>query len=165
MIQLRYANVNDLPAITEIHNYYVLNHHSTFGTSTLRYEDRHEWFSRYKETGPYRMLVATQNDQILGYAYSSPYRDHPAFIETIETSIYLSADARGKGVGTLLYEKLFTLLKNEKLHLAVVGIALPNDASTRLHKKVGFKEVGVFEEYAKVNAQYYSSIWMQKRLS
>lgn len=92
------------------------------------------------------------------------YRDHPAFIETIETSIYLSPVATGKGLGTLLYEQLFTILKNEKVHLAVVGIALPNEASIRLHRKVGFEEVGVFREYAKVNGKYFSSIWMQKRL-
>jgi phosphinothricin acetyltransferase len=56
-------------------------------------------------------------------------------------------------------------LKNEALHLAIAGIALPNDASVALHKKFGFEEVGVFKEYAVKNGQYISSIWMQKRLS
>ncbi len=164
MIQIRYAKATDLKQMTDIHNYYVMNHHSTFASAPLSPEVRMDWFSKYKETGPYRIIVAAESDHVLGYAYSSVYRDHPAFVETIETSIYLSPGATGKGIGTLLYDKLFTVLKDEKLHLAVVGIALPNEASIRLHKKVGFEEVGVFREYAKVNGQYFSSVWMQKRL-
>jgi phosphinothricin acetyltransferase len=62
------------------------------------------------------------------------------------------------------YKELFSLLKSEPLHLAVAGIALPNEASIALHKKFGFEEVGVFKEYAIKNGKYISSIWMQKRM-
>ena len=77
---------------------------------------------------------------------------------------WLAPEQRTKGLGSLLYEALFTKLKSEPLHLAVAGIALPNDASVALHKKFGFTEVGVFQEYAMKHGQRISSVWMQKRL-
>jgi phosphinothricin acetyltransferase len=49
--------------------------------------------------------------------------------------------------------------------VALAGIALPNDASVALHRKFGFTEVGVFEEYAIKNGTYVSSVWMQLQLS
>jgi phosphinothricin acetyltransferase len=55
-------------------------------------------------------------------------------------------------------------LSKEDLHLAVAGIALPNDGSVALHKKFGFTDVGVFDEYALVNGRFHSSLWTQKRL-
>jgi phosphinothricin acetyltransferase len=50
------------------------------------------------------------------------------------------------------------------LHLAVAGIALPNDASVALHRKFGFTDVGVFDEYAIKHGSYINSLWMQRRL-
>lgn len=163
-MEIRYAKSEDLPALVEIYNYYVLNSHATFAERPFTLDERGEWLQKYKESGPHRCLVAEDVGEILGCAFSSVYRDHPAFRETIETSIYLSPKATGKGLGTKLYLELFDRLKDEPLHLAVVGIALPNDASVQLHRKLGFEEVGVFKEYAKVRDNYYSSVWMQKAL-
>jgi phosphinothricin acetyltransferase len=161
----RYGNLSDLPSIIDIYNYYVENAHATFAENRVTFEERKAWLSKYQNSGPYRLLVAEEAGKVFGFICSSQYRDHPAFRETIETSIYLSPDARGKGLGTRLYLELFDRLKDEPIHLAVVGIGLPNDASIELHKKLGFTEVGVFKEYAKVRGIYYSSIWMQKTLS
>lgn len=82
----------------------------------------------------------------------------------METSIYLAIDRKGQGIGTMLYGALFERLALEKLHRAVVGIALPNEASIALHKKLGFSEAGTFDEYAYHNGKYIRSVWMQKKL-
>lgn len=164
-MNLRYAKPDDLKRLTEIDNYYIANSDATFFVEPRKADDRRDWFSKYKEYGPYRMIVSEENGIIQGCAFSSRYRDHFAFDQTIETSVYLAPEARTKGMGTLLYLELFSLLKNEQLHLAVAGIALPNEASVALHKKFGFEEVGVFNEYAIKNGKYISSIWMQKKLS
>jgi phosphinothricin acetyltransferase len=55
-------------------------------------------------------------------------------------------------------------LRSEALHVAIAGIALPNEPSVALHRKFGFTDVGVFEEYAIKNGAYISSLWMQRRL-
>ena len=100
----------------------------------------------------------------MGYASSQSYRAHPAFGETVEVSIALRRGNRGQGLGTALYRELFGCLAREPVHVALAGIALPNDASVALHRKFGFTEVGTFREYAVKNGQYISSIWMERLL-
>ena len=165
MIKIRHGEERDLERLTEINNHYILNTNATFDVEPQTAQDRIVWFQKYKRTGPYQLLVAESGGVIVGCAYSSRYRDHIAFEQTVETSIYLAHDQRTKGIGSQLYNTLFDKLKNEALHLAVVGIALPNEASIALHRKFDFQEVGVFQEYAFKKGQYISSVWMQKRLS
>ena len=164
-MRIRAAQAADLPALTEIHNHYVLHSQASFDTEPQTPEQRRSWFDGYAETGPYRLLVAEAGDKLLGAAWSSRYRPHPAFERTIETSIYLAPDARRQGIGSALYTQLFADLAAEPLHLAVAGIALPNEASIRLHRRFGFTEVGIFKDYALKHGQYISSIWMQKPLN
>ncbi|MFZ5471569.1 MAG: GNAT family N-acetyltransferase [Myxococcota bacterium] len=161
---VRPARSSDLVPLTEIVNYYVRETNITFDEQPWEPEQKRSWFDTYKETGPYRMWVAEQGDRVLGVAYSSRYRDHPAFRETVETSIYLAADARRRGLGTALYEALFKSLTPEQLHRAVVGIALPNEGSIALHRKFGFREIGVFNEYAIKRGVRISSVRMEKAL-
>jgi phosphinothricin acetyltransferase len=54
-------------------------------------------------------------------------------------------------------------LANERLHRAVAGFALPNEASVQLHRRFGFTDIGVFDEYARIRGRYVSSLWMQRR--
>ncbi len=164
MLAIRSATIEDLPAIIAIENHYIQNSYCTFDTEPRVLEERIKWFNNYKTSGPYRFFVATENDKVIGYCCNNRYRDHKAFDQTIEVSIYLAHEVRSKGIGTLLYTKLFEALKEEKLHLAVAAIALPNEASVSLHKKLGFKEVGVFNEYAMKNGAYINSMWLQKAL-
>jgi phosphinothricin acetyltransferase len=125
--------------------------------------ERRDWFGRFAASGPYRLVVARGGDQVLGYACSQRYRDHEAFRETVEVSIALDPSSRGQGVGTALYRALVGRLDREpSVHVALAGIALPNDASVALHRKFGFAEVGTFREYAIKNGQYISSVWMQR---
>jgi phosphinothricin acetyltransferase len=163
-MNIREAVERDLFPVWEIYNYYVSRSHSTFAEEPSPLEEWREKLDLYQTTGPHRLLVAEAEGSLLGFASSSPYRDHPAFQETVEFGVYLAPGARQRGVGSALYASLFQLLENEPVHLAVAGIALPNEASVRLHKKFGFTEVGVFQEYAKVHGRYYSSVWMQKLL-
>ncbi len=161
---IRPAVESDLPLLTEIYNYYIVNTNIAFDTEPMTPDDYKPWFEKYSTSGPYRLLVAELDGVVLGSAGSRQYRDHPAFIETVEFGIYLTQKARGKGVGKKLYAALFAALKDEKVHLVVAGVALPNPASVALHKAMGFSEVGVFDQYAQKNGQYISSMWLQKRV-
>ena len=163
-MKIRYAKPGDLARLTEIDNHYIVNSHATFFVEPRKPEDRLTWFANYKEHGPYRMIVCEEDGVVQGCAFSSRYRDHFAFDQTVETSVYLAPEVRTKGLGTALYKELFSLIEKEPLHLAVAGIALPNEASVALHRRFGFEDVGVFKEYAIKNGNYISSIWMQKKL-
>ena len=163
-ISVRNAIVSDLPMIIDIRNYYILNTKALFESEPSSFQERLTWFNRYQNKGAYQIWVAEEVDRILGYAFSSPYRSGDSFNYTIETSIYLDPSATGKGIGSLLYDRLFEDLKNEDIHTALAGIALPNDASVALHKKFGFQEIGIFKEYAQKNGKFINSIWLQKML-
>jgi phosphinothricin acetyltransferase len=154
---------DDLAAIVGILNYTAANSIARFETRPVSVAERREWFGQFSAAGPYRLVVARDGDQVRGYACSQRYRDLEAFRETVEVSIALDVSSRGQGVGTALYRVLFDSLAHEpSVHVALAGIALPNDASVALHRKFGFTEVGTFREYAIKNGQYISSVWMQR---
>jgi phosphinothricin acetyltransferase len=154
---------DDLVAIVGILNYTAANSIARFETRPVTVAERRDWFGQFSATGPYRLVVAWGGDQVRGYACSQRYRDHEAFRETVEVSIALDVGSRGQGLGTALYRALFGSLALEpSVHVALAGIALPNDASVALHRKFGFTEVGTFREYAIKNGQYISSVWMQR---
>ena len=110
------------------------------------------------------MLVAREDERLLGFCSSQAYRAHPAFARTIETSVYVAPDATGAGVASALYRRLFADLAGLDLHRVVVGIALPNEVSVRLHERLGFRSVGVFDEYAHKSGRAISSQWMQRSM-
>ncbi len=162
-MKIRPAHSSDLPTLVEIYNFYVLNHIATFDSAIVNVQDRQQWLASFAETGLYRIFVAeNEHQEILGWASSNKYRDHPAFIKTVEFSIYLSHTQQGKGVGSALYENLFAALKKEDVHVVLAGVAQPNPASLALHRKFGFREIGIFSEYALKNGKYISSMWFEK---
>jgi len=163
-INIRAAIENDIPSLTEINNYYIVNGYASLRLETESVEERMEKFSKMSQTGPYQMLVAEFEGKVLGVASSFRYREGPVFEKTVETGIALDPKMLGKGIGFKLYESLFESLSKQDIHLVVAGIALPNPGSVALHQKVGFSEVGVFDEYAYYRGKFYSSLWMQKRI-
>jgi phosphinothricin acetyltransferase len=80
----------------------------------------------------------------------------------VELGIYLAPDRVGQGLGTQLYARLIDELATEPVHRAVAAIALPNEASVRLHRRFGFEDVGTFDEYATKWGRRISSLWMQR---
>lgn len=84
--------------------------------------------------------------RIVGYAYAGPYSPRDAYRWSVEVSAYLAADERGRGTGRLLYQELLSTLRDRGFHSAVARIALPNEASVRLHKAFGFVESGRYHE-------------------
>jgi phosphinothricin acetyltransferase len=154
----------DLPALTEIYNHYVRDSAVTFDTTEFSVAQRQEWFSHYAATGPHRLLVAVEGDDVVGYATSSPFRAKPAYATSVETSVYLRPDATGRGLGVLLYRALFDALAGEDVHRAYAGVALPNDASRALHERLGFREVGTFVEVGRKLGRYWDVCWFERAL-
>jgi phosphinothricin acetyltransferase len=163
-LNVRPAIEGDIPVLTDIFNYYIKNGYSTYRENPVTIDFMLDQFEQYDLIGPYRIMVAEFEGKILGRAGSSRYRELEVFDKTVEVGISVVPEVIGKGVGSSLYSSLFDVLSKEDLHLAVAGIALPNDGSVALHKKFGFTDVGVFDEYALVNGRFHSSLWTQKRL-
>jgi phosphinothricin acetyltransferase len=154
----------DLPALTEIYNHYVVNTTATFDLEPFTVEARQEWLAHYSPAGRYRLHVATEGDDLLGYATSSRFRAKAAYDTSVETTIYCAPAATGQGVGTALYSRLFEALADVDVHRAYAGIALPNDASVALHRKFGFEVVGTYREVGRKHGSYWDVQWMERAL-
>ena len=163
-LSIRAAQESDLPALTRLYNHYVSTSPVTFDVSAISVEARRSWFRHYASAGPHRLLVACEGERPVGYASSSRFREKAAYEPTVETTIYLDPDATGRGIGTRLYGALLEGLEGEDVHRAVAGITLPNPPSIDLHRRLGFREVGTFDEVGRKFGRYWSVQWYEKRL-
>ncbi|RZB17450.1 N-acetyltransferase [Streptomyces sp. F001] len=165
-VQVRPGAESDLEALTDLYNHYVRETPITFDTAVFTPEERRPWLLSHPEDGPHRLMVATDADsqEILGYATSSPYRAKPAYDTSVEVTVYVAPHAGRRGVGTLLYKALFEALAGEDLHRAYAGIAQPNEASTRLHERFGFRHVGTYREVGRKFGRYWDVAWYEKEL-
>ncbi len=164
-MEIRIGKLDDVSSITDIFNYYIEHSNARFEESPLSLDNRLKWFSQFEPDSRHQIYVASDNGKLIGFACSQPYRAMAAFDETVEVTVYLAPFIQGKGVGSKLYEKLFSAIQAHGVHRVLSGVALPNEASIALHKRFGFREVGVFNEYAKKNGEYISSVWLEKMLS
>ena len=153
---------DDLEAINDIYNHYVKETHFTFDIEPVTIEARREWFSHYDTTGRYRLMVAVLDGAVVGFACSSRFRPKAAYETSVETTIYLAADAVSRGAGSRLYAELFKALEAEDVHRAYAGISLPNPASVAVHERFGFKRVAHFTEQGRKFDRYWDVAWYEK---
>lgn len=115
-------------------------------------------------TGAYPWLVLDEGG-VIGYAKAGVWRARAAYRWTCETAIYLAEGAHGRGCGTALYGALFDELARRGFHSVVTGITLPNEASVRLHQRLGFEDVGVVREAGWKHGAWHAVSFWQKRLA
>lgn len=114
--------------------------------------------------GLYPWLVGEAEDgSVLGYAYAARFRDRPAYRFAVETSVYLRAGAAGRGLGRRLYEPLLAMLEAQGFTQAIAAVTLPNEASVRLHEKLGFERAGTYRQVGwKLGAWHDVGLWQRK---
>lgn len=129
---------------------------SEFVERLLRVQSRDPWLVAQAGAGE------DGSGEILGYAYASDFRARAAYGATRETTVYVSTDHHGRGVGRALLEELLAILESRGVRVAIAGIALPNDASIALHQRLGFQLVGTFNEVGhKFGAWHDLSFWQR----
>jgi len=162
---LRPATLDDLPALTDIYNYYVVNTTITFDLHPFTAGERRPWFDDHKSSGPHRLLVATDGGgACIGYASTSRWRPKPAYDTTVEASVYCHPRAVGCGCGTALYGALFESLEHEDVETIVAGVSLPNPASIALHERCGFVHVGTVREAGFKHDAWHDVAFYQRML-
>ena len=109
-------------------------------------------------------LVHEAGGRIEGYAYASRHRDRAAYQWAADVSCYVRAEARGRGIGRALYVELLRLLEAQGFANAYAGIALPNEASVRLHEAVGFTPVGIYRGVGYKQGAWRDVGWWARRL-
>jgi phosphinothricin acetyltransferase len=159
-MKLRAATLDDAAAIAYIYASYVVDTHISFEEAP---PDAPEMAHRMSEGGGlYPWLVLEEGGALLGYAYASNFRGRRAYRFTVETTVYLRREALGRGLGKALYGALLELLIAQGFTEAIGGIALPNDASVRLHERLGFRHLGTFERVGwKFGAWHDVGMWQR----
>jgi phosphinothricin acetyltransferase len=160
------ATADHLGAIASIYGAVVAESPATFDLEPPPAEHWRQLLDAADPHAGHFVLVALDEDEaVLGYALSARFMQRAAYDSTCQTSVYVAADARRRGVGTALYRRLFELLDVSPLHLAVAGIAEPNEASTALHLAFGFERVGTFEGVGVKFGRKWDVTWYQRRLT
>lgn len=163
-IQVRAADESDLKALTSIYNHYVRESPVTFDLEPFTPEERRPWLLSYREDGPHRLMVASAappdgsadgRRRVVGYAHSGRFRPKAAYDTSVECTVYVAPHEGGRGIGTLLYERLFEALEGEDLHRAYAGITVPNEASVRLHRRFGFELCGTYGQAGRKFGRYH----------
>jgi L-amino acid N-acyltransferase YncA len=160
--RLRDATTADLPAINDIYNHYVLHSTCTYQTEPGTMEERNAWFAAHGVKHP--VIVAEQDGRVIGWASLSKFHQRRAYENTVEDSVYLHHEARGKGLGTALLKELIARAQALGHHTMIGGISADQAASIALHAKLGFTEAARLREVGFKFGHWLDVVWMQRML-
>jgi phosphinothricin acetyltransferase len=161
-MQIREAAEADLPAVAAIYGREAREGHATFDVEPRSPE---AWRERWQLSDPGdHFLVAVEDDEVVGYATSGPFRPKPAYRHTRETTIYVAPAGQGRGTGRALYDELAGRCRADGVHLLVAAVALPNPASLALHRACGFEVVGTMREVGRKHDRWIDVTWLQRVL-
>lgn len=163
-VLIRSCEDKDISAIAEIYAYHVRTGTASFETEPAS-EIEMELRRRRLLEGGFPYFVATEKNEVVGYAYAGPYRARAAYRSTVENSIYLRPEWIGRGVGKQLLEALIEECERSGFRqmVAVIG-GSANIASIRLHEKLGFRLVGTLQSVGFKNGKWLDTVLLQRSL-
>jgi L-amino acid N-acyltransferase len=144
-MHIRFATTDDASAMLEIYNDAILNTTAVYSDEPVTLENRIEWLEGKARDG-WPVFVAEDAGVVLGYSSYGPFRAWPAYLHTVENSVYVHPAHRGQGVGKLLIPPLLEAARDQQMHALIAGIDAENEASRRLHEHFGFEKVAHFRE-------------------
>ncbi len=164
MITLRDATTADLPGILFIYNDAVLNTTAIWNETPVDLANRQAWFADRQQRG-YPVLVAVDEaGAVLGYASFGDWRAFEGFRNTVEHSVYVHPEARGRGIGRLLMQALIERARQIGKHVMVAGIEANNAASVKLHQQLGFVQTALMPEVGVKFGRWLDLAFLQLRL-
>ncbi len=158
---IRDAAEADLPALRDIFNDAVLNTTAIWMDNVVDLANRQAWFAARAQQG-YPILVAENADgEVVGYASFGDWRPFDGFCHTVEHSVYIRADQRGKGLGPQLLTALIERAKACDKHVMVAAIESGNAASIGLHQRLGFTITGQMPQVGRKFGRWLDLTFMQ----
>ncbi|HEV2165758.1 MAG TPA: GNAT family N-acetyltransferase [Thermoplasmata archaeon] len=143
-VRIRPATNQDATAISGIYNQSVVSSVATFDTEPRTPEGQTDRLRHHGARHPF--LVAEEEGVVVGWASLSPWSDRKAYDDTAEISIYVDRDHQGRGVGRRLMSEILEGARRARLHTVLARIAEGSEASLRLHRSSGFREIGRMRE-------------------
>jgi phosphinothricin acetyltransferase len=160
---IRAAREADLPAITAIFNQVIATSTAIYADDPFSAEDRAAWFAARRGAG-YPVLVAEEDGAVLGLASFGDFRPWPGFRHTVEHSVHVRADARGRGLGAALVAALFDPARALGKHVMVAAVDATNQGSIRMHERLGFARGAMLREVGRKFDRWLDLEFMQKFL-
>ncbi|MDQ8038404.1 MAG: N-acetyltransferase family protein [Pedobacter sp.] len=132
--------------ILEIFSEAILNSTALFDYEARSSESMVAWFAA-KTQGSFPVIgVEGEGGQLLGFASYGTFRAWPAYKYSVEHSVYVHKDHRGKGLGRILLQALIAAAQEQNYHLLIGGIEAGNTGSIALHEALGFTHAGTIRE-------------------
>ncbi|WP_114239257.1 GNAT family N-acetyltransferase [Dyella sp. C9] len=158
---IRIAHADDAAAIHDIYVPSVLHGVETFETEPPGVDAMRERITTRLRQYPW--LVWEQDGRVLAYAYASRFRERAAYDWIAETSIYVHADARRRGIARRLYAVLLEAMTLQGINQAVGVITLPGDVSVTMHEAMGFSPAGVWRSSGYKLGQWWDvGVWQKE---
>jgi phosphinothricin acetyltransferase len=162
--EIRPALRSDLPQILAIYNEIIENSTAVYSLVPTTLEERTAWFDARERAG-FPVLVAVDGGQVLGFSSFGEFRGAwPGYRYSVEHSVHVRADQRGRGLGRALLQALFPLAVQIGKHIMIGGIDADNAASIRLHEQLGFEKVAHFREVGHKFGRWLDLVFMQRYL-
>lgn len=161
-LQIRPASVDDLEAINDIYNHYVIHSVTTYQEEPESIESRQAWFARHGNDHP--VTVATIGSEIVGWGSLSPFHTRSAYHHTVENSVYVHPQHLRRGIGTALLSDLIRRAIDAQHHSIVALIDAAQAYSIAMHRKMGFVEVAHLKEVGHKFGRWLDVIYLQKML-
>jgi len=145
MFEIRDATAADVATMQAIYNEVVAHSTAIFSDVPRTLEEQARWYDDRRSQG-WPVLAVCDGTGLVGFASYGPFRSWPGYRQTVENSIYLASEARGRGYGTQLLGALLQRAVGQQLHAIIAGIDGDNLGSMRLHEKLGFQRVAHLKE-------------------
>lgn len=163
-IEVRHATRDDLPAILDIYNEVTANSTASYSMEPSTLEERRAWFEARTREG-YPVIVAVGEDGVLGFASFGQFRGAwEGYRYSVEHTVHVRSDQRGKGMGTRLVQELLPLAHGMGKHVMIGGIDAANQGSIRMHERLGFVRVATMPEVGRKFGRWLDLVFMQRFL-
>ena len=169
-MRTRLVEVDDARALMAIYNPEVTETTVTFDLVPRTLDQQEAWIATHQAAHPCIVALnetdligesGARGEKILGFAVVSPFRTRPAYATTVENSVYVHRQARGRGVGEVLLRELIATAKDSGFHSLIARIVGENDGSIRLHEKCGFSLVGTEVEVGRKHGHWLDVVEYQ----
>lgn len=159
-----HAGEQHLPGILAIYNHAVVQTDAIWNDLLVDLDNRRAWWRTRVDAG-FPVLVASEGDQVLGYASYGSFRAFDGYRHTVEHSVYVAEGARRRGVASALLTALEKQARRTGLHVMLGGITADNHASLGLHAKHGFVETARMPQVGWKFGRWLDLVFMQKVLA
>ncbi|MDQ1444591.1 MAG: L-amino acid N-acyltransferase [Acidimicrobiaceae bacterium] len=163
-VAVRLATLDDAESMRQIYNREVTGSTVTFDLVPRTLDDQRAWLAAHAGAHPAIVAVDQADGAMIGFASLSAYRDRPAYSTTVEDSVYVHHDHRGRRVGQALLSELLGLATVHGFHAVMARIVGGHQASIALHRACGFELVGVEREVGRKFGKWLDVALMQKLL-